>query len=224
MKSIIFLEGYFMIKVLLVDDHDLVRMGLSRLLSDSDGIKVVAQAETGEQALKEQKVHRPDIVLMDSNMPGIGGLEATRRMVRYDPDVKVIALTVHVEEPYPTQFLNAGAMGYLTKTAGIEEMVKAIHSVNSGKVYLAAEVAQQMALGKFKNANDNPFDILSEREMQIMLMVTRGEKVQDISEKLHLSPKTVNSYRYRLFEKLDVENDVGLTHLALRYKIIEAQL
>jgi two-component system invasion response regulator UvrY len=212
-----------MIKVLLVDDHDLVRMGLGRLLSDADGIEVVGEAESGEEAIKKVKELGPHVVMMDANMPGIGGLEATRRMLRFEPDLKVIALTVHGSEPYPTQFIAAGAMGYLTKGTDINEMVKAIHSVNRGKLYLAAEVAQQMALSQFSKTEDNPFSTLSEREMQIMLMITRGEKVQSISDKLHLSPKTVNSYRYRLFEKLGVENDVSLTHMALRYKVIESQ-
>ncbi|MHC9510966.1 UvrY/SirA/GacA family response regulator transcription factor [Kangiella sp. M94] len=212
-----------MIKVLLVDDHDLVRMGLGRLLSDADGIDVVGEAESGEEAIKKVKELNPHVVMMDANMPGIGGLEATRRMLRFEPDLKVIALTVHGSEPYPSQFIAAGAMGYLTKGTDIDEMVKAIHSVNRGKLYLAAEVAQQMALSQFSKSEDNPFSNLSEREMQIMLMITRGEKVQSISDKLHLSPKTVNSYRYRLFEKLGVENDVSLTHMALRYKVIEAQ-
>lgn len=210
-----------MIKLMLVDDHDLVRMGLGRLLADQDGIEVVAEAENGEDALKKQRAHQPTVVLMDANMPGIGGLEATRRMLRFDPDVKIIALTAHISEPYPSQFLNAGAMGYLTKGGDIEEMVKAVRSVSRGKVYLAPEVAQEMALAQFKQKDENPFNQLSEREMQVMLMITRGEKVQEISDQLHLSPKTVNSYRYRLFEKLDVDNDVGLTHLALRYKVIE---
>lgn len=209
---------------MLVDDHDLVRMGLGRLLSDQDGIEVIAEADSGEEALKKQRELNPTVVLMDANMPGIGGLEATRRMLRFDPDVKIIALTAHISEPYPSQFLTAGAMGYLTKGGDISEMVKAIRSVSHGKVYLAPEVAQEMALSQFKQKDDNPFNQLSEREMQVMLMITRGEKVQDISDKLHLSPKTVNSYRYRLFEKLDVENDVGLTHLALRYKVIEPQV
>ena len=211
-----------MIKVLLVDDHDLVRTGLSRLLSDAEGIEVIGEAKSGEEAIAHQKEEQPHVVLMDANMPGIGGLEATRRMLRFDPDLKVIALTVHGDEPYPSQFINAGAMGYLTKGTDIEEMVKAIHSVNRGKLYLAAEVAQQMAISQFSKHDENPFSKLSEREMQIMLMITRGEKVQTISDSLHLSPKTVNSYRYRLFEKLGVENDVGLTHLALRYKVIES--
>ena len=212
-----------MIKVLLVDDHDLVRTGLSRLLSDAEGIEVIGEAKSGEEAIALQKEEQPHVVLMDANMPGIGGLEATRRMLRFDPDLKVIALTVHGDEPYPSQFISAGAMGYLTKGTDIDEMVKAIHSVNRGKLYLAAEVAQQMAISQFSKHDDNPFSKLSEREMQIMLMITRGEKVQSISDTLHLSPKTVNSYRYRLFEKLGVENDVGLTHLALRYKVIESQ-
>lgn len=211
-----------MIKVLLVDDHDLVRTGIRRLLSDQQGITVVGEARSGEEAIKLQRELQPQVVLMDANMPGIGGLEATHRLLRYDPDVKVIALTVHGDEPFPSRFMNAGASGYLTKGAGIAEMIKAIFSVHSGKRYLAPDIAQQLALKSFGEQSPDPFDSLSEREMQVLLMITQGEKVQNISDKLCLSPKTVNSYRYRLFEKLDVDNDVGLTHLAIRHKLIDS--
>ena len=210
-----------MIKVLLVDDHDLVRTGLSRLLSDAQGIEVIGEAKSGEEAITKQKQHQPSVVLMDANMPGIGCLEATRRMLRFDPDLKVIALTVHGDEPYPSQFINAGAMGYLTKGTDIEEMVKAIHSVNSGKFYLAAEVAQQMAISQFKNNDDNPFAKLSEREMQVAMMVVNCISAQEIADKLFVSVKTVNTYRYRIFEKLGIDSDVKLTHLAIRYGLIK---
>jgi len=157
-------------------------------------------------------------------MPGIGGLEACRRIIRHNPDIKVIALTVHADEPYPSRFLQAGASGYLTKGTGVNEMVKAIRQVNSGQRYISAEIAQQLALKPFKPDNDSPFDTLSEREMQVMLMITAGDKVQHISDTLCLSPKTVNSYRYRLFDKLEIDNDVSLTHLAIRHGIIDPLL
>jgi len=160
---------------------------------------------------------------MDANMPGIGGLEATRRLVRFDPDIKVVAVTVHGDEPYPTRFMQAGAAGDVTKDAGIEEMIVAIRQVASGKLYLAPEIAQQMALKAVNPDEASPFDDLSDREMQVMLMITRGQKVQEISEQLFLSPKTVNSYRYRLFEKLKIENDVELTHMAIRHGVIESE-
>jgi len=209
-----------LIKVLIVDDHELIRTGISRLLADFEKIKVVGEAESGEEGVAKARELRPDVVLMDANMPGIGGLEATRRLIRFDPDIKVIAVTVHNEEPYPTKFMQAGAAGYVTKGADIKEMVIAIRQVNSGKRYITPDIAQQMALKALNPGDESPFDILSEREMQVMLMITKGQKVQDISDQLFLSPKTVNSYRYRLFEKLNIENDVELTHLAIRHGVI----
>ena len=210
-----------MIKVLIVDDHELIRTGISRMLADFDKIQVVGEAESGEEAVSKARELRPDVVLMDANMPGIGGLEATRRLIRFDPDVKVIAVTIHNEEPFPTKFLQAGAAGYMTKGADIKEIVKAIIQVKTGKRYITPEIAQEMALKALNPDENSPFDILSEREMQVMLMITQGQKVQDISDQLFLSPKTVNSYRYRLFEKLNIENDVELTHMAIRFGVIE---
>ncbi len=210
-----------MIKVLIVDDHELIRTGISSMLADFDKIKVVAQAESGEEAIKLARELRPEVVLMDANMPGIGGLEATRRLIRFDPDIKVIAVTVHNEEPYPTKFMQAGAAGYVTKGVDISEMVKAIIQVKTGKRYITPDIAQQMALKALEPDSESPFDILSEREMQVMLMITQGQKVQDISDSLFLSTKTVNSYRYRLFEKLNIANDVELTHMAIRHGIVD---
>ena len=144
-------------------------------------------------------------------------------MLRYNPDVKVIVLTVHTENPFPTKVMQAGASGYLTKGAGPDEMVNAIRMVHSGQRYISPEIAQQMALSQFSSASENPFAELSERELQIMMMITKGQKVTDISEQLNLSPKTVNSYRYRLFSKLDISGDVELTHLAIRHGMIDTE-
>ena len=207
----------------MVDDHELIRTGISRMLADFDIVKVIGEADSGESAVSMARELRPNVVLMDANMPGIGGLEATRRLIRFDPDIKIIAVTIHNEEPYPTKFMQAGAAGYVTKGADIKEIVNAIRQVNSGKRYITPEIAQQMALKALNPNEDSPFDILSEREMQVMLMITQGQKVQDISDQLFLSPKTVNSYRYRLFEKLDIENDVELTHMAIRYGVITSE-
>lgn len=211
------------INVFLVDDHELVRTGIKRLLEDVRGIKVVGEAGSGENAVQWCRSNETDIVLMDMNMPGIGGLEATRRILRNKPDVKVIVISVHSEEPYPTKVMQAGAAGYLTKGAAPIEMINAIRQVKSGQRYLSPEIAQQMALSQFKPAQDNPFQSLSERELQIMMMITTGQKVNEIAEQLSLSPKTVNSYRYRLFNKLDVKGDVELTHLAIRHGILDTE-
>ncbi len=212
-----------MINVLIVDDHDIVCAGVGRLLSDVKGINVIGEARSGEEAVRVAKEKRPHVVLMDVKMPGIGGLEATRKMLRNNPETKVIALTVYGEEPFPSKFLQAGAVGYLTKGSSIDEMVIAIRSVFAGKRYIGPDIAQQLALRKVTDSEGSPLDLLSERELQVMMMITAGQSVQDISIKLCLSPKTVNSYRYRLFDKLDVSSDVELTHLAIRHGILDTE-
>ncbi len=208
---------------MLVDDHELVRTGVSKILNEVKGFKVIDECETGEEAIKFCRQTEPDVILMDMDMPGMGGLEATKKILRFSPEAKVIMLTVHTEDPFPTKVMQIGAAGYLTKGAGPNEMVNAIRAVNSGQRYLPAAIAQQMALSQFKSAEENPFSELSDRELQIMLMITRGDKVPDISEHLHLSTKTINSYRYRMFDKLGIGNDVELTHLAIRHGMINTE-
>ncbi len=212
-----------MISVFLVDDHELVRTGIRRIIEDVRGMNVVGEADSGEDAVKWCRTNHTDIVLMDMNMPGIGGLEATKKILRFNPDVKIIVLTIHTENPFPTKVMQAGAAGYLTKGAAPDEMVNAIRIVNSGQRYISPDIAQQMALSQFSPAADNPFAELSERELQIMMMITQGQKVTDISEQLSLSPKTVNSYRYRLFAKLNISGDVELTHLAIRHGMLDTE-
>ncbi len=210
-----------MIKVLLVDDHDLVRKGIKRLLDDVDDINVIAEAGTGEQAIRIVKELKPDVVLMDVSMPGIGGLEATRKINKSCPETKIIAVTIHDNDPFPVRLLEAGALGYLTKGCDIDNIVDAIRSVYKGNRFLSPEIAQALALTFLPGGNKSPFDQLSQREMQVMIMVTEGKCIRDISEQLCLSPKTISTYRYRLYEKLRVENDVELTHLAIPHGIIE---
>ncbi len=209
-----------MIKVLLVDDHELVRTGIRRLIEDIKGLEVVGEVETGEAAIDFAKDQHVDVVLMDLNMPGIGGLEATRRLISKDKHLKIIVVTVHNTEPFPQQLFKAGAMGYLTKGCNIEEIVHAIKEVFYGRRYISVDIAQQMAMN-LQPEDENPFDKLSQREMQVMMMSMQGMKGQDISEQLNLSPKTISTYRYRLFEKLNVSNDVELTRLAMQYGLID---
>jgi len=216
------LRGVDLIRVLVVDDHDLVRTGITRMLADIEGLQVVGQAESGEESLLKARELKPDVVLMDVKMPGIGGLEATRKMMRSHPDIKVVAVTVCEEDPFPTRLLQAGAAGYMTKGAGLAEMVQAIRQVFAGQRYISPQVAQQLALKSFQPASDSPFDALSEREIQIALMIVGCQKVQVISDKLCLSPKTVNTYRYRIYEKLSVKSDVELALLAVRHGMVDA--
>lgn len=209
-----------MIQVIVVDDHDLVRMGLVRLLGDADGIEVIKEGASGEDAIRLAKEYEPDVILMDVRMPGIGGIEATRKIHRQFPDIRIIAVTACGDDPFPARLLQAGAAGYLTKGASSEEMVLAVRTVVAGQKYLAPNVAQKLALQNV-GSGGSPFSELSDREMQIATMICSCKKVQQISDKLCLSPKTVNTYRYRIFDKLSISSDVELTHLAIRHGILE---
>ena len=213
-----------MIKVLVVDDHQLVRVGTTRLLEDQPGITIIGEAESGEQAIELVRTLGPDVVLMDIQMPGIGGLEATRRCLRIKPELKIIALTMHESEPFPTRLFDAGGVGYLTKQTDPAEMVKAIKRVWAGQRYISSEIAQNLALRPFDESGRSPFEMLSGREMQVTLMVIKGMSAPEMADKLSLSPKTVNSYRYRIFEKLDIKNDVELTKLSITHGLIASEV
>ncbi|MCV2884091.1 UvrY/SirA/GacA family response regulator transcription factor [Aestuariibacter sp. AA17] len=211
-----------MIRLLLVDDHELVRTGIRRILEDVKDFEVIGEAASGEVAVKLCRQQQPDLVLMDMNMPGMGGLEATKQILRFAVDTRVIVLSVHKDNPIPAKVLQLGAFGYLTKDAEPTEMISAIRKVASGQKYIAPDIAQQIAIGKMGLGDENPFDQLSERELEIAIMLTKGAKVPDIASHLNISAKTVNTYRYRMFEKLTVTSDVELTHLALRHKLIHS--
>ncbi len=210
-----------MIRIILVDDHDLVRTGIKRLLEDVSGYEVVAEATCGEDAITLVGEHQPDVVLMDINMPGIGGLEATRKMTQMHNELKIIVVTMHDDDLFPQRLLKAGAMGYLTKGAKIDEIITAINTVMRNKRYLSPPIAQLMALSGFDDDENSPFDSLSERELQVLLMMMDGQSISEISEKLFLSPKTVSTYRSRLYAKLGVQNDIELARLALLHGLVE---
>lgn len=211
-----------MIKVMLVDDHELVRTGFRLILDDAEDIDVVAEADSGESALQLIPESKPDLVLMDINMPGIGGIEATRTIKRKFPDTKVIVVTVHTEAPFPSKLHEAGAIGYVTKGCPASELLDAIRTVGQGKPFLSAEVAQKLSLAKLSGVDSElPFDSLSKREMQVLMLIVQGAKNQEISDTLCVSPKTVSTYRHRLFEKLGVQTDAELTLMAIRHGVTE---
>ncbi len=210
-----------MIRALLVDDHELVRTGFRRILEAASDIEVIGEAATGEEAIAQVRHAEPDVVLMDLNMPGIGGIEATRRIRASYPKVQVIAVTVHSDTPFPTQLHEAGALGYLTKGCPADEMLAAVRTVAKGKPYVAREVSHKMVLAQMNGDNAaSPFAQLAQREIQVMMLIIEGRTTQEISDALRLSPKTVSTYRCRLHEKLGVETDVELTHLAIRYGLM----
>jgi two-component system invasion response regulator UvrY len=211
-----------MINLLLVDDHVLVRTGIEHLLEQSNGINVVGVACSGEEAIEKVNALKPDVVLMDINMPGIGGIEASRKINQKHPEVKIIALTVYADGPFPQQLLSVGAHGYISKNCPASELINAVWTVFNGRRYLSTDVANEIALsGLPGGSNVSPFDQLSQRELQVVMMTLQGQSIQKMGEMLRISPKTVNTYRYRVYEKLGVKNDVELTRLSIKYKLID---
>ncbi|MCC3307933.1 response regulator [Psychrobacter sanguinis] len=209
-----------MIKVLVVDDHDLVRMGISRMLADDAEIEVIGEADSGEAAIRMVKALNPDVVLLDVNMPNIGGVEATKRLRQFDDKVKILAVSSVSSQPYPSMLLKAGVNGYITKGTPLAEMIKAIKKVYQGSKYFSSDVAEQLADMLLTDNEESPFDRLSEREKQVAMMVVNCQSPQQIADQLFVSVKTVNTYRYRIFEKVGVDSDVKLTHLAMRHGLI----
>ncbi|PIZ03943.1 MAG: two-component system response regulator UvrY [Gammaproteobacteria bacterium CG_4_10_14_0_8_um_filter_38_16] len=212
-----------MINVLLVDDHDLVRAGIKKILDDVSGIKVTGEACNGEEAIKIARKSHPNVVLLDLKMPGIGGFETARKIARIDSDIKVLVLTICDNDLYPSRLMQTGAAGYITKGTSTEEMIRAIRAVHSGQRYIGNEIANRLAFRHVSDQEASAFDLLSERELQVMMMITRAIPVQTIASSLHLSAKTVNSYRYRIFAKLKIKNDVELTLLAIKYGIVDSE-
>jgi two-component system invasion response regulator UvrY len=210
-----------MISVLITDDHALVRSGIRRLLEDSQQVNIVGEAECGEDSLQMAQDLKPDVILMDVNMPGIGGVETCRRILQRNPKQKIIVLTVHSEKTFPKRMLEIGAKGYLTKECGVDEMIEAIKQVNNGSSYIATSIAQQLALSLLPGNEDNPIDKLSRREFQVMLMISNGLSNIQMSEKLCLSPKTISTYRLRLLEKLGAHSEVDLIKIAVEQGMVE---
>ena len=207
--------------VFMVDSQALWRTSAALLVNQLYGCTVTGEADSGELAVEMVRRNPPDLVLMDVAMPGIGGIEAVKRIRRTDLTVKIIMLTSLSAEPFPSRALRAGASGYLTKRSNVRELETAIRTVMAGQSYICPEVANFMALSSLNPEVESPFEVLSIRELQIATLIMQGQKVSDIAVQLHLSPKTVNSYRYRIFSKLSIDSDVELVILANQCGLME---
>ncbi|MEI8117935.1 MAG: response regulator transcription factor [Methylophilaceae bacterium] len=208
------------IKVMLVDDHAVVRMGFKMLLEMDADIKVVAEAESGEHGIQRYMEFKPHVVVMDITMPGMGGLEAIERILAKDGAAKILVLSAHEDSVHPKRVLNAGAMGYLTKRSAAEELIKAIRTVASGKKYLEASVAQQMAIQQL-SGNQNPVDVLSPREFEVFMALAKGKTTNEIAETLFLSPRTVGTHLYNIKQKLNANNSAEIALIAMRSGLID---
>jgi two-component system, NarL family, invasion response regulator UvrY len=213
-----------MISVLLVDDHQLVRTGIQALLNSDKEIQVVAVADSGEQAVEMVGELSPDVILMDVSMPGIGGVEASRRILRQNPNVKIIGLSAYNEGPIPQQLLKLGVLGFISKSSSADEMICAICKAVEGQRYLCNDVANHLALQSLLNDQQSPFAKLSQRETEIVTLILQGKSIPEMAEMLAISSKTVNTYRYRLYDKLKIKNDVELTRLAVKFGHLDSGL
>jgi two-component system invasion response regulator UvrY len=208
--------------ILIADDHELVRTGLRRLLQDID-CAVVGEAASGEEAVEAARAQSPDIALIDIHMPGIGGLEATQKLHRISPGTRVVILTAHPDGPLPRALLEIGVAGFLTKGCSVEEMHDAIRKVMAGGRYVSQEVAQNIALDAVDGSTTSPFERLTARELQVALMLLAGEVNRDISRTLQVSPKTVTTYRQRIFRKVGVRTIQDLLRQAIRFGLTSAE-
>lgn len=208
------------VNVMLVDDHAVVRMGFKMLLESSSDIKVIAEAENGETAIKAYMEHKPNVVVMDITMPGMGGLEAIERILAKDSSARILVLSAHEDSVHPKRVLNAGAMGYLTKRSAAEELIKAIRMVASGKKYIEASVAQQMAIQQL-SGDQSPVDVLSEREFEVFMSLAKGKTTNEIAENLFLSPRTVGTHLYNIKQKLNAQNSAEIALIAMRSGLLE---
>ncbi|MFO1507578.1 MAG: response regulator [Lysobacterales bacterium] len=210
-----------MIRVVLVDDHELVRTGFRMILAAQAGIEVIGEAADGESGLALIRKAKPDVALVDVHMPGLTGIEVTDRVHRANLPTRIVILSVVSEAPFPRRLLEAGANGYLTKGCNADELVRAVRQVADGRRYLSPDVAELLALGSIGRANESPFEKLSSRELDVAVMLARGEDTQAIARHLKLSAKTVATYKYRLFDKLEIDNVVALAHLAHLHGLLD---
>ena len=209
-----------MINVMLVDDHAVVRMGFKLLLESASDIKVIAEAENGEHAIKMYNELHPDVVVMDITMPGIGGMEAIERIMARDAQAKILVLSAHEDSVHPKRVLNAGALGYLTKRSAAEELIKAIRTVAGRKKYLEAGVAQQMAIEQL-SGEQSPVDVLSPREFEVFIALAKGHTTKSIATTLCLSERTVGTHLYNIKQKLGASTSADLSLMAVRCGLID---
>ena len=207
-------------KILLVDDHAVVRMGFKLLLQGAEDIEVVAEAASGEEAIKRYAEIKPDLVVMDISMPGIGGLEAVSRLLAKDPAAKILILSAHEDSSHPKRLLKAGAVGYLSKRSAAEELIQAIHQVASGKTFLDSKLAQAMAMQQL-TGEQNPVEVLSDREFEVFMLLAKGQSVAHIAEKLFLSPRTVGTHLYNIKQKLNAGNSAEIALIAMRNGLLD---
>lgn len=210
-----------MIRVLVVDDHELVRAGITMLIDAVSDIEVVAEAGAGHEAVALYRQEKPDVVLLDLDLPDIDGFEVTRQILDADPDVKIIILTMHDSEEFSERILKIGASGYIIKGISPKELPGAIRKVFSGGKYISPTIMEKMAFSRIGKEKEDLLDSLSNRELQVLIRLAKGRELAEISDELSISLSTVGTYKQRIFDKLQIKNIAGLVHFAIRNKLID---
>jgi len=211
-----------LIKVLLADDHSIVRAGLRRIVEESGDMEVVAEADDGREAIQLVQKIKPDVAVVDISMPGLDGLEVISQLQAQQPKLPILVLTMHEEGQYIVRAVQAGAMGYITKQSAPEQLVKAIRKVHAGQRYLTDEAAEALALRVARGSDgQSPLDSLSMRELQVLRRLAMGHTNREIARSYHISIKTVDTYRSRLLKKLNLRNNAELTHFAIQNRLID---
>lgn len=204
-----------MIRVLIADDHAIVREGLKRILADDSSMETIAEAADGQEAARLVRLHKPDVVLLDISMPGRSGIDALADIQSASADTRILILSMHPEDQYAIRCLRDGADGYLTKESAPELLLKAIRKIHSGGKYVSPTLAEQLAANLHVEGESAPHEALSDRELQVLIMIGTGDTVSRIAEKLCVSVKTVSTYRARILQKMGMENNAQLMRYAI---------
>lgn len=210
-----------MIKILIADDHAIVREGLKQILSESPDLVVVAEASTGQEVLEKIGKNDLDLVVLDIAMPGRGGLDILKEIKSQRPKLSVLMLSMYPEEQYAVRVLKSGASGYLTKESAPDELVKAIRQISQGKKYISPSLAEKLAIDLEISPDRPAHETLSDREYQVMCMIASGKTLREIADRLSLSIKTISTYRSRILEKTNMKTNAELTHYAIKNKLVD---
>jgi len=210
-----------MIKILIADDHAIVREGLKQILLESPDLVVVAEASTGQEVLDKVAKNDLDLVVLDISMPGRGGMDILKEIKSLKPKLPVLILSMYPEEQYAVRVLKSGASGYLTKESAPIELVKAIRQISQGKKYISPSLAEKLAVDLEVSSDKPPHETLSDREYQVMCMIASGKTLKEIADGLSLSIKTISTYRSRILEKMNMRTNAELTHYAVKNRLVD---
>lgn len=210
-----------MIKIIIADDHPVVREGLKQIISQANDMKVIDEALDGNEVLEKVASKDFDLVMLDFEMPGRDGFDVLKELQRTKPDLPVLMLSVHPEDHIAVRALKMGASGYMNKVTAPKELVNAIRKIISGGKYVSAALTEKLVLGLTSKEPEAPHEKLSDREFQTLRLIVSGKDVEEIAEEMFISVKTVRTYRDRILEKLNMKNNVELTHYAIKHKLFE---